>query len=595
MLHKALALVFALTLYNLIFFKFIPDPGTTGFLILVAAANIFVVLSQLPKYAHFLTHSPSKNLKSSIGLATIAQLISIIAVTLAIFKGSEVDRVLLTLTSLGLTGIGLYLSSLEHNIFGAVSEVFFSPFIVAGNYLSSTIKSLENITPAITKLIKHGAKNTKPASPLIAPIIRGLIITVPIVFVVIGLLTSADPVFGKLISNLLNIKLPDFTVSERLTGSLILTLILIPLSLLSIDRIFKSPLNSKGHGKSSFELTMLTGTLTAILGSFILIQFRYLFASVPETALSQFGVATYSEYVRRGFAELTMVSIIVYMAAGLSFVVARAKDAANSLQTKINLALLAEVSIFILSIFRRVFLYATHHGLTRIRIYGSVFLLIMLALTAVLILRQIIKTKRNWYLAEASIILGGIFLATNIGVDRIISSHFPPHVNTETDYIYISRLSADADQGWVESYNWAKNTVGDPALAGKTKFEDFSDNQIRHILYSNMIITNTWFTYMELARDYGTNNQKSELEEIIRSKEPGYYPWTGIPYYTSTEDYYGLNSNLRAKSAFQKLNTSISPQDLDETYSKSQALANIFPPERAHIYYDRSLDSPLVD
>lgn len=60
------------------------------------------------------------------------------------------------------------------------------------------------------------------------------------------------------------------------------------------------------------EIAVLLGLVTVVLGSFLIVEFPYVFANVAETSLSKFGVATYSEYVKRGFFEFLLVSVIVY-------------------------------------------------------------------------------------------------------------------------------------------------------------------------------------------------------------------------------------------------------------------------------------------
>jgi len=566
MLYKALALILALLLYNTLFFHFLPNPGTTGFLLLTAAGQAFIVLAFLPKYAAFLRHAAGKQLTSPIGLAALAQTLALAAAALALFKGSPVDQVILVWTNLGLTAAALYLAALEHSTFGAASEAILIPASLATHYFSSPINALDRSLPRLVALLKKGPKPPKLQNDLVSHLIRGAIITVPIVVIVTVLLTTADPVFNKFIENLLNIKLPHITLSQRLAGSLILTAFLTPITLLSIRRVFSSPLNHPSHSQGGFELTMLTASLAFILGTFIIIQFRYLFASVPETELSQFGVATYSQYVRRGFSELTLVSIIVYLAAGLSFIIHRAKQHQPLLQQRVNLLLLAEIAVFIVSIFRRVFLYANSHGLTRSRVYGSAFLLVLLALTLILIARQLARRPRPWYLLEIAAVLAGIFIITNLGVDQLIASRFPPHVNQETDYIYLSRLSSDTPQAWIEAYNWAKATVTDPALQGKTKIQDFTDDQIRHFLYAEHIITNTNIRFEHLKTDLGGDNRNQNL-----------------------------NLNLQNQTAYLKLTQTISQDNIKAIYDQARFFYNLIPSDQVYRYYDRSLNSPLID
>jgi hypothetical protein len=119
-------------------------------------------------------------------------------------------------------------------------------------------------------------------------------------------------------------------------------------------------------------------TLVGItVGAFLIVQWPYIFAHVAaETDLSQFGVATYSEYVKRGFIELLFISGILYSLLWVGLLTLRSKKEKtfHALQI-IQSGVIVLFSIFLLSIARRILLYWDLHGLSLIRIYGGVFLL----------------------------------------------------------------------------------------------------------------------------------------------------------------------------------------------------------------------------
>jgi len=99
------------------------------------------------------------------------------------------------------------------------------------------------------------------------------------------------------------------------------------------------------------EVTVVMVITTIVLGSFLIVQWPYVFVTVAyETDLSLFGVATYSEYVRRGFIELLMATIWVYGLVWLGLIAMRnkAKSLSHSVLNKVQLVVLAQLALLIL-------------------------------------------------------------------------------------------------------------------------------------------------------------------------------------------------------------------------------------------------------
>ena len=122
---------------------------------------------------------------------------------------------------------------------------------------------------------------------------------------------------------------------------------------------------------------MIIVMVTVVLGLFLTVQWPYVFVNVAkETDLSQFGVATYSEYVTRGFGELIAVVGLLWVVSWMAILTYKytspgMQKALQILHTILGL----ELVLFIVSIFRRVWLYQQYHGQTLSRIYGLAFLI----------------------------------------------------------------------------------------------------------------------------------------------------------------------------------------------------------------------------
>jgi hypothetical protein len=583
MQRKLAAILLAVAAYNAFYFASgLPLLGTLGFALTIILIQAFLWLAFFPK---------TFTKKQEHALATSS--VAILACLIAIFRASPIDALLLSFLSCGLSLISLYLLALTHYQFGAISELIYVPFAIAKHWFIKAIDLVDATPKLITKIFKDRNRISNSSLKLekstTIGLIRGAIITAPVVLIILIALIQADPIFSKLVSETLNklyelVKpLLELSIPRRLIASLFVALLTTPVALMTIRRRFRSPLTHPHYQKYRIEVIMLVIVIALVLASFLIVQFRYLFATIKETELHQFGVQTYSEYVRRGFFELTFVSVIVYLAAVVSLVVLR-----NSPPQKpdflltANLVLLSETVIFIISILRRVFLYQIHHGLTRVRFYGTAFLSMLIALTLVLILRHAKGLKFNWYKFETSIALATVLFVTLLNPDKLIATKFKPTVNQETDYAYIARLSANAIDGWLEAYQEAEilnrlNQTKDPEL--------ISPDETRRLIYAKRAVDSLRLRYSLLIQKYGTSQ---ELSQITYPEDS-----TKLPiHFKGPAPKEKLN--IAEFDAYQKLKSYIPPQEISQlAHSLFNLLSNI--PQQNHPQnLDRSTDTPLV-
>lgn len=579
--RKLIAILLAVGAYNLFFFSSgLPSFGSLGFTLLILLIQAFLWLAFY-----------SKTFSEKEEQALVASSISILASVIGVFRASSVDAALLGFLSLGLSLVSLYLLALTHSEFGSIAEILFIPLGVAKHWFSKAVNLIDSTPEIISKFQTRNRAlklNLSFEKSTTTGLIRGIIITIPVVLVILMALSSADPIFSKLLSENFK-KILDFLspfleikLAQRLIVSLFIVILTAPVAFMTIGRRFRSPLVHARYRKFRIEAAMLVSAVALVLASFLIIQFRYLFATVQETELNQFGVQTYSEYVRRGFLELTFVSIVVYLTAGAGLVVLRASPPKKrDLVQTANLVLFSETVIFIISILRRVFLYQIHHGLTRVRIYGTAFLLLLIALTCVLILRQVKGAKHKFYRFESLIVIASIILVTLVDPDKLIATRFKPSVNREIDYVYISRLSPSAVEGWLEAYQQAN------ILAYKLKTKDpklIPEDETRRLIYASRSINLIRVRYIFLIRKYGTAEEFSQIALRDEGKHT-LKPKAPTP---------KLKHNLAELEAYQKLKSTIAPNEINQlSQDLSQLLLNI-PQERQPVALDRSTLSPLV-
>lgn len=292
------------------------------------------------------------------------------------------------------------------------------------------------------------------------PILRGVILAIPILAVLGALLAAADPVFAQLLKNLLgafNIeRLPEYLF--RLTYILIFaygfTGVLI--SAIKPDPPEERP-DPHQPWKMRFlgttETWIILGSVVLLFGVFVVLQIRYLFggqANISETGF------TYSEYARRGFFELVWVALLsLGLYTGLSTVTIRKNRAQELTFTILTIALLGLVLVILASALQRLVLYENAYGFTRLRTYTHLFIpWLGLLLVATLILQA---TGQRGHLGLAMLVfLTGFSLTfTIINVDALIARLNLQRARTgqELDAAHLLTLSNDALPALVAAYH----------------------------------------------------------------------------------------------------------------------------------------------
>ena len=282
---------------------------------------------------------------------------------------------------------------------------------------------------------------------VLSQVIKGVVMAVPVLFIFLILFSSADLIFQKYVSDLININIEPETVFRSILV-LIATLVYIG----AYSYIFReaknqneSPQNNKTSSFSHIESSILLGSVNVLFFVFILVQFAYLFGGEGNISAQGF---TYAEYARRGFFELIAVSIIslLLLLAIEKYIIKENENHARGFKI-LSTALVIQVILIMVSAFTRLTLYEEAYGFTILRFYSHAFI-ILLAAVYCLLLYKIYKDKRENAFAFRGFILVASFL--------VIMNFFNPEAFiarrnierfTDTgnlDIFYLSRLSDDA-------------------------------------------------------------------------------------------------------------------------------------------------------
>lgn len=364
-------------------------------------------------------------------------------------------------------------------------------------------------------------------------ILRGVFIGVPVLAVLFFILSKADPIFESITYSFLE------NVWLRIIFSVIVFISALSLGIMKIYEKDKATEEKQVSAGKEYELLVILGGLGLLFAGFIFIQFKYLFSNIGERELMSLGIKslTFSEYVRKGFFELLLASVI---SSGVVFYALRyihkLKDKGKTLVQILTSILTIEVGLLLWSAAQRVFLYQQAHGLTRARVFGMFFLIWLAVLLGILLIRIIkdINAKNNLSLNIISTIL--ILVAINIvNIDGLIATHEnKPTVNNEIDYYYLSNLSPDAYESWIPAIIEAEKAY----LSLKDKRLTPEEYRIFYWHSGAVESLNSQVTY--LKDKYGPFDQATARHELLKKNMDTIYSkevYAGKPL---SEDVYEL-------------------------------------------------------
>jgi hypothetical protein len=287
------------------------------------------------------------------------------------------------------------------------------------------------------------------SSPRSRALVRGSLLTIPLVIVLIALLASADPIINWGTSRITS-WLPDWSFPPRLIFFVFLLTLTLGANALGMRQLaVRLPQYPSVPGRVSIGMTeqrMILSSAAVILWLFVALQVSYLIHP-PPAALGT-GV-TFAEFARRGFGELSFaVTIVGAIIILLQY--ARPVDATDhdrAILQRLDFALLIALELILFSAFRRVLLYEEAYGFTDARLFAQAYMIVMALALAALgweIWRGSISVSFGRRVAELA--LGAVTVLVfwnfqawivNRNVDRVTSGG-------KFDASYLATLSADA-------------------------------------------------------------------------------------------------------------------------------------------------------
>jgi hypothetical protein len=337
--------------------------------------------------------------------------------------------------------------------------------------LSALIKPLTYSAEVRKERLARGEQTKRSAWP----IVRGLVIALPIVAIFASLLASADAVFDARLQDLLDAlnldNIPEyiFRLSYILIFGYLLAGVFLHAATQSKDeKLVNEQKPIVGQFLGFIESSIVLGSVAILFASFVIVQFQYFFGGQTNIGVEGY---TYSEYARRGFGELVAVAFFsLLMILSLGAVTRRESETQRKIFSGLSIGIVALVLVMLVSAYQRLVLYETAYGFSELRTYTHVFMIWLGALLIVTVALEILRRERMFALAALVASLGFAATLPVLNVDAFIvrqniqravegnfgtdfSSRGSATVNSDQlDIYYFTQLSSDALPALVASF-----------------------------------------------------------------------------------------------------------------------------------------------
>jgi hypothetical protein len=303
--------------------------------------------------------------------------------------------------------------------------------------------------------------DVQPPKRNIWPVVRGIVIALPIIAIFASLLASADVVFGQRLEDLIK----WFNI-ENLPELIFRFIYIVIIGYALAGVVLHASTESKDEKlATSFippflgyvEATIVLGSVVALFAAFVVIQFQYFFGGATNIHIDGY---TYAEYARRGFGELVAVAFFaLLMLLTLSAITKRDTEPQRRIFSGLGVTLVALLLVMLVSAFKRLGLYEEVYGFSRLRTYTHVFLIWIGLLLIVTIALEILRKEHMFTFAMLIASFGFAISLPILNVDAFIVNqniqreiHAQAKNTTDLDTQYFLDLSDDALPALVSAY-----------------------------------------------------------------------------------------------------------------------------------------------
>ncbi|HEX8598664.1 MAG TPA: DUF4173 domain-containing protein [Chloroflexia bacterium] len=253
---------------------------------------------------------------------------------------------------------------------------------------TSLVRSMADPIPPVVK-VASTAKAHRERVRLVVPMLRGLLLALPVLIVFSLLLSSADIFFADYLRDLFDMKFAqDFpemmqhltvilTVAWFCAGAIYFTLSR-KRDAEDLKELYALPGDLKPFRRIGFgESATVLGLVTVLFGMFGWVQFAYLFSGHAQRTMNY---AAYREYVRQGFGELLFVSLLTMaLILGLRWAARLVTDRQVRTYNLLSSGLVALTMVILVSAFWRMLVWENieFYINTPLRIFVRVFIIFL--------------------------------------------------------------------------------------------------------------------------------------------------------------------------------------------------------------------------
>ncbi|MCD4752859.1 MAG: DUF4173 domain-containing protein [Anaerolineaceae bacterium] len=365
-------------------------------------------------------------------------------------SGTRAYNVLFTLLLLGLTSDSLLSGEAFHFRIG---DAFLRLWLLVFAAFERPIQALTTLS----ENRKTHKKKVRPWRRVWLPVLRGILIAVPILLIFATLLSSADPVFEEVLTDFWAfLKIEDWgefafrTFYILVLGFCFSGLLLHAFSKKRYYQLPKKGISSFKPFLGKIESFTVLFLIILLFGLFIFIQFRYFFGGNSNI---NFAGYTYAEYARKGTEELIIVAILSLGLYQLLHTITRLEQKPDRTWMHFLMTvLIVEVLIILLSSYQRLAMYQLIYGFSRIRVRTHLFILWLSALLGLVILLEWTGKSRRFFIVLLFVSFGFVASQGFLNIDKHIleknlsrlDENLPHDAWDGFDHHYLRYLSNDA-------------------------------------------------------------------------------------------------------------------------------------------------------
>jgi hypothetical protein len=295
-------------------------------------------------------------------------------------------------------------------------------------------------------VLEQPALSQKPGAR-VWPVVRGIVMALPVIAIFASLLSSADPIFANRFKDFIDVfrieNLPEYIF--RLVYILILAYLLAGTFLhaaqKSDEKVEEKTWVSAFLGFT--ESTIVLGSVVLLFIAFVIIQFQYFFGGRANISLEGY---TYSEYAVKGFGELVAVAFFsLLLLLGLGAITRRESENQRRIFSGLGVGLVGLVIVMLVAAFQRLGLYEAAYGFSRLRTYTHVFMIWLGLLLVAVVVLEVWHRERRIGLAMIVALLGFVVSLSLLNVDAfIVNQNVRREIRSTTDKTF-AQGRADLD------------------------------------------------------------------------------------------------------------------------------------------------------